>query len=540
MRNRILLLFTLLTLLLTGCVEPLSEGSGATGTLTLEFGSGQFSVATKADTETPTTQNGDRFTSLLVVITNKTGNVVDSYSESFDSMQEKRVVSFEHLPVGNYHAYAYANTGHKAWLEDGSTIDVNHFDPEQLLKALTGESDTPQAPGASTGMLLTGHKSFSVGVQQNTGRVELQRPVARFNVWVYNHTGFPITLDALSFSDFNADQGYLLQHLDASGLPAIPANTNHRPLPPYDLSNGSVPAASGVSEPGERRVYQQLLYENKGTDAYRMYASVTLHTDHGNVQKDLVTDGVELVPFSRIHDMQADDTVNVLLVCPNTTDGAFYGWNTLDYNPALHKVTAYPAALSYEAFYQQYASDVLRLVESAYYTLTLKRTQNGYRLLKKDSEESIFGGIDGIPSEVSVVEANLPTNTTYPISSEFGGHLVHFTYQNPNDNNKDYIVYAFTDKKKNYTLATQQKTANNMKMGDHMFALYEINPEGSRLKLIDNETHQVTPLTYMARNWNLDVVLNIYYGVDDVEINFRVENKYWSGSDQSTSEYTFR
>ena len=67
-----------------------------------------------------------------------------------------------------------------------------------------------------------------------------------------------------------------------------------------------------------------------------------------------------------------------------------------------------------------------------------------------------------------------------------------------------------------------------------------MNPEGSQLKLIDNATHQVTPLTYMVRNWDLNVVLNVYYGVDDIDINFRVDNYYWSGDGQSTSGYTFR
>ena len=530
MRTRILSIFTLLALLLTGCVEPLSEEDKATGTLTLEIASGGFDVATKA--YTPTLQNGDRFTNLLVLVINKAGVVVNSRSLTFTEAQEKQVLSFEHLPIGNYYVYAYANIDHTSWQAEGTVIDAAHFDPAQQLKKLTGNHDTPPAP-TTTGMLLTGHNAVSVGVQQNKGRVELQRPVARFNVWVYNHTGYPITLDTLYFSDFNADQGYLLGRLKADGQPDIPEGTTYRPLPPYDGRHPStVPAASGA-EPGEMRVYQQLLYENQGADAYRMYASVSMN----GMTKKLVTNGVELMPFTRIHDMQPGDTVNVLLVCPNTNDGAFYGWDTRDV-PAAHKIIGYPAALSYEAFYQQYAEDVLANPLSLYFRMTLKKTETGYRFFQEDTEINVFDRALELP-EVSIREANVETlDSSYPISSEFAGHLVHFTVTG--SDNKEYIVFAKTSRRTNYQLAKEKSSNNLLKKGDHMFALYEVNPEGSQLKLIDNETHQVTPLTYMVRNWDLNVVLNVYYGVDDIDINFRVDNYYWSGDGQSTSGYTFR
>ena len=524
----------LLPLLLTGCVEPLSDSPEATGTLILEIGSGSFTPATKAETA----QDGYRFNNLLVLVINKAGAVVGDKALTFSDARIQEVIQFDHLPIGNYNVYAYANYNHTDWQAAGSTIDATHFNPDQLLKTLTGTTN-PQAP-TSTGMLLTGHKTFSVGVQQNTGRVELQRPVARFNVWVYNHTGYPVKLESLSFSNFNADRGYLLEHLDANGLPVVPTGTTYRSLPAY-TGPVTIPAAAGASQPGEQKVYSQLLYESRGTDAYKMFARVTLQGESGNVTKDLVANGVELVSSDRILAMQTGDTMNVMLVNPNTNNGAFFGYNSNnnDPNTALHKLAVTVAPLSYQAFYEQYAEDILSSLVMSQYILTLKKTATGYRLLLKDTPYNLFNFQNvQLTDEVSVVAADVTTlDTSFPISSEFAGHLVHFEYKK---GNATYAIYETSNSnRQNYGLYGNTASSANLAKGNRMWALYEVHPVGTQLKLIDNETHQVTPLTYIARNWDLNVVLNVYYGVKDVDLTFEVDNSHWSENHSSTSHHLF-
>lgn len=61
---------------------------------------------------------------------------------------------------------------------------------------------------------------------------------------------------------------------------------------------------------------------------------------------------------------------------------------------------------------------------------------------------------------------------------------------------------------------------------------------GALLRFIDSETSQVTPVSYIRRNQDLTVVLNIYHGVISVAFDVQVYSDTWSGNGEE-SEHTF-
>ena len=59
--------------------------------------------------------------------------------------------------------------------------------------------------------------------------------------------------------------------------------------------------------------------------------------------------------------------------------------------------------------------------------------------------------------------------------------------------------------------------------------------EGTPLRKIDNDTHQVTPITFMRRNQQIEIVLNIYYNAMEGQVSFEVTP--WSPA--TDSKHTF-
>ena len=55
--------------------------------------------------------------------------------------------------------------------------------------------------------------------------------------------------------------------------------------------------------------------------------------------------------------------------------------------------------------------------------------------------------------------------------------------------------------------------------------------EGTPLRKIDNDTHQVTPITFMRRNQQIEIVLNIYYNAMQGQLEFVVTP--WTSADDS-------
>lgn len=514
----------LLTALLTACTATQPEPQALQGSGTLKLHLAQGLPGTRAD-ETP--ENGYAFRNVLVIIANDAQKVIGKAYKEYAANVTEDVLSFQDLKVGSYQVVAYANIDHVAWqgaetiaqVEALLTADKDggdDIDPDRELKTLTGSSvpEDPAQLATPVPMLMTGHKRLFVGVNENVGTVELLRPVTRLNVYLHNHTAYEVTLDQLGFTDFNASKTYLLDHR-AGGYPQIPADNVYRPLPAYDGTHPVTVEAAipGDSESGKALVYSQLLYENKYDREYRMFASLTLDFVDGDnvhtpISLDLSQEGVRRVTYSEIAEMEPGESKTVLLVNPNTKTGYFYGY-------AGTSLVYMGANYNFQETFQAKAEEILDNKQiRSYYCFTLSREADGRYQLKVGSK-SIFGN-----EPFSLVEGQVPSYADYPVSNEFAGYLLRFR----NSAGK-YLV------NNNKSVGT---TSSNTDRGNCLWAVYEANPQGSALRLIDNETAQVTPLTCMLRNQELNVVMNIYYGEMERAFDFELDNAWWTTGHELT------
>ena len=58
------------------------------------------------------------------------------------------------------------------------------------------------------------------------------------------------------------------------------------------------------------------------------------------------------------------------------------------------------------------------------------------------------------------------------------------------------------------------------------------------MKRILKENNKEVPLTYMARNEEINVIINVYYSDKQGELNFVVDNSTWGTATEST--HTFK
>lgn len=239
-------------------------------------------LETKAD---PSAAEGELFNNLLIVITDAdlkplTGVNPVQYWEG--TAADTKSLEFRNIPAGTYEVFAFANiSADDIWGSGLNLAQIKTSDISSLLdgdgklnvdKTFTVLSDgaAPAAPGVS-GMLLTGRQTVTIDADHNSGTVTLMRPVARLKVLLRNYSGLSITLDALSFTGFNAPTSYLVDHRSATGIPGVPA-----------LTYGALPAFGTAqtlsAETIEKEVYSTLLYESavSGKDQYKMFAQVTI------------------------------------------------------------------------------------------------------------------------------------------------------------------------------------------------------------------------------------------------------------------------
>jgi len=500
------------------CTRPLEEGqpSEERGNLTLRLSPGLLS------TKAGSLATGDTFRNVLVIMANDANRVVQRIYKELDSGVASDVVSFQDLKVGTYQVYAYANIDHTAWQNDPFIADEEKMlaqnqdgggllNVDRELKTFYG-TETPPTPDES--MLLTGHKVLSVGSYENIGEIELLRPVSRFNVYVHNHTDYVVTLKSLDFSDFNPSRGYLLSHWDDSGEPLFPAGTEYRSLPSYDSEHPLVLSASS----GRTLAYSHYLWEGSAPEDYRMFARIKIDFGNGSfTEKGLSQNWVYPLHYADVYNMAVGETKEVMLLNPNTNNGAFYGHNGSQVQKTLAQ---YSTNAQYEAAARAILSDNLKR-ES--YILTLTRTADGVKIHRGNWNVCYGNGKD-----FAYLEQGTPTAGTYPISAFTAEDL--FQFRTDAWNHWDFIWNNGTAP--GYHNAESREKAQE---GNYMWALYEV--KGSNLRLIDNSTAQVTPLRQMLRNQELNVVLNVYYQQEARAVSFEIDNTYWTEGHTESHTY---
>jgi hypothetical protein len=72
-----------------------------------------------------------------------------------------------------------------------------------------------------------------------------------------------------------------------------------------------------------------------------------------------------------------------------------------------------------------------------------------------------------------------------------------------------------------------------------LFGYYKPDDSRSPLKRILKENNKEVPLTYMARNEDINIVINVFYADQEGSITFLVDNSTWDDEHSTTSDHTF-
>ena len=576
----ILLLFCALTV--WSCQEvivPGSEGSGS-GSIELRLNSGNaISLQTKATD----LEEGLEFNNVLAVLVNNSGNVVDKQYVAEASAVTQDVIHFNNLLPGNYQVYAYANIYATTWQKTGSeTIESQEktltagtpFSSfvNRELAALTG-TDVPSDP--STSMLLTGHKEILVGLARVTDTLDLLRPVVRFKVTVRNHTDFPVTVDDLRFSSFNPDKAYLLDHFDASGVPSVPASVTYRDMPTFDTSAGD---DNSVAANAEEVIYQRLMYENAYPGNYKIYTTLSLDRSSASmstIQLSLGNHPFGLIDYATLNAMEKGDNASVLLINPRKTTRSgrlYYGigdtgiaWESCGYSSYSQFLVRASAIYNQEAVhiydgfnYNGYgnANGISGLAgwtgnsrDSVFkgntFDYTGARSRYFLSLTRHDSYFSIDRLSTNAPAQRSIpkvrLAAGVKDNSRFPDDLPVS-YMVQFVNDDTGDAN--YGKYLKSDclwnanSEANATPCKVSWEDDGSSRHDHQFILFGTYQSGGPMKRILKENKKEVPLTYMARNEEINVIINVYYSDKSGELDFVVDNSTWKTA--TTSTHTFK
>lgn len=553
-------------------VDPVDAALGS-GSIELRLNSEK---AITFQTKATDLEEGLKFNNVLVVLVNNGGNVVAKEYKDEVSPVTDDVISFGSLLPGTYHVYAYANIDATAWQsgsissqEQGLAIGASFSSfVDRELATLTG-TDVPSDP--STSMLLTGHKEIPVGLTRVSETLNLLRPVVRFKVTVRNHTQFPVSVNDLRFGRFNPDKSYLLDHFDESGVPSVPADVSYRAMPSFDTSVGD---DNSVAPEAEEVIYQRLMYENAYSGVYKIFATLELDRTSESLANLVLRLGDRPfgpIDYETLSSMDEGEQVDVLVTNPQTSarsgrilcnissdnnmvwESAGYANYNLFYSRALaiwnedsdydySTYYSYTNANGYSGWDGLNASDGS---QATHFNYTGARSRYFHTLTKSNGTYSITG--------LALQKNN--SNNNGQCLTDFSGFEIekgvsyyNKAWKNPEDmtnylvrfkkNTNQYIqcdaIWSETkpDKKTNLKLF-----ADNQANGDRQFALFGKYMSGGKMKRILKENNKEVPLTYMARNEEINVVLNVYYSDQTGELDFVVDNSTWSTA--TTSTHTF-
>ena len=505
MRNSFLIaiLMAAAVLLMAGCrrVEP---SDGQVGDLVLQFSAG--AAATKADS--PVLEHGDAFKNLLVIVTGMDNKPVAGKwaYRTYDSAMENDEFTFTDIPLGSYRVYAFANIDHTAWRHGIDVPDpVNDAKVEAAVKSLcvggvitngldvdrtlslpegTPAPVVPVYPTEGTGMFLTGQQEVVVGVKRNLGEVKLLRPVVRLKVVVRNHSGANINVQSLSFSPFNPARTYLLGR-ETNGIPSVPSAMTYDQLV-MDFNNDEVQSDGEVEK-------ETLLFENVSNLDYQIMAVIK----RGEDTEEIGTGSYRFKFILEWDNHNGGTTGKFLTVTqtdePENIDNS--GSNTTPRWIAFFKDGAEQESI-------RIPFNTVSSTKPRKYSVTID--------LSKDDRLDLF------------------TSTGFYIRESYNG----FKFWGRNVNNlvvPDQFYQLKDPGKDGYDNPTKQGSL-----------ILNWKPGGAPLTRVDPETRQVTPITFMRRNQDMTVVLNVYYEVATGIFNgLEVDNADW-GDDSHNSNHIFR
>lgn len=588
---RFILVLTLFLSAALACRKEQGPEDGTAGECSAVFRlSSRDAISLQTKTDADDLLDGLRFTNVLVILVDHSNNVVGNVYKEYpydpaasgnDPSQEEvtgssltdDVIHFEHLNPGNYTAYAYANIDAEAWQKSGEVIsgqekvttsgDFSSF-LERELKA-----DNPVTPTAAgeTAMLLTGQAEVLVGLSVETHTIYLKRPVVRLRVYINNTTPYPVRLDDLQFSEFNADRAYIIGRSDENGVPSVPSGVTYGPLPAYPTASPVTAPQSGA--PGyleEYPVYETLLYENACPDPYKVFATLTLDPTGLKEQQMSLQTKFDLVTYATLSAMDDGDDMLVLVMNPqiNVRSGRLFthisadnymAWESAgytNYNDYFNRAKAiydeessydYSSRYSYSkangySGWSGLTADAAK--QDATFSYSGVKSTYFHRISKSGGLFTIEGlalqpnNANGVCSGTSItgitVENGAVVNDKNP--ADFAGKLVRFKIGSNSYVQADARWDSNPQKESNLKLPS-----NNATRQDAQFALFGYR-FGAPLKRILKESHKEVPLTYMTRNEEIKLVLNVFYADQEATLNFDVDNSTWATP--SESSHTFK
>ena len=585
-----LLIAILLCALSCGREERFGAGpDSGFGAIELRLDSGG-AIRVETKTLADSLKDGFFFNNVLVVLTDNDCKVVGSVYKAYpyvpgvsdlqDAVAEtsvmEDVIHFEHLLPGNYQVYAYANIDETDWQDSAISAneklvspgdDFTPFLERELLSLNSSDTSVPGNP--STKMLLTGQKTIPVGLSVATETVDLLRPVVRVKVTVKNNTPFPVKVDTLFFSGFNPDKAYLLDHRGSSGVPVVPDGVTYRELPAYPILSAS---PTTVRANSDSLVYKTLVYENAATLPYEICAVFSMDRSSESLTPLSVSLGkvgsFGPVTYSYLNSMPVGNYVDVLVINPRITTRAgrlYYGigangtaWESCGYEHYDGFLTRARAIYNEEAYtYTEFGGngvwtntygqagwtgnnsdnpkydnffDYRNGVGASRFRRITKNGANNYSIDSLSTNIGTETSIDG----VNIVQGVYPTAGRFPDDLD-GSLLVRFTKNNKNL--KSDFVYNNNNANQAKFTKLVWDTQNNH---DHQFILFgKPDDSGAPLKRILKENSKEVPLTYMSRNEDINIVINVFYADQEGSINFLVDNTTWDDEHSTTSDHTF-
>lgn len=278
--KKYIFLFAAFLLLLCSCTGRNDEDLQEFGRLSINVRLSSLSSQSKAPIDNYLVE-GDGMEDVTIILVNSKNVVtfIESIYNLVGNEQESKLVTIESndLKLGQYSLYAFGNLKNTTFTEVSSIInslkqgDILSADfNDMLFQALDG-TNTPVFNNEHP-MLLSAIKLVNITMQNNSTTIDLVRPVVKFEVRLYNNSMQNMTVNNLSFSNFNASIGYVLSH---NGN--VPASVNYRNLPAYDTAN---PIVVGAGK--NATIYETALFENRAP-SYLMNMSLQVSEDEVGV-----------------------------------------------------------------------------------------------------------------------------------------------------------------------------------------------------------------------------------------------------------------
>ncbi len=560
--------------------EQPGNPAGVTRDLVLRFSTGE--AETKSTVSTiDQAKDGNAFTDLVVVVSRDERVIAAQYVNDFSDASgiakytsslspaqyvKDAVVSFSGLELGEYHIGAYANIclsasetgcnnpllqdetgdgvfsytsgGNTYTWPDGSTTladfltELRGKDYVSYKQLKTFDSSQPNL-GSTYPMLLSRHAFVTVRVVDDSDFSEaeilrLLRPVSRIRVKANNHSDYDVKVTRLWFSDFNAKAAFLMPYLSAIGQPTVPSVSSlYRPLPETINPNDNSTWVNVAANTEDVTVYSDKIIYESDADMYKMYASfqTTISGDTHSAQLGLP----KIFTKSEIEAMGIGDTKNVMLVNPSKNGGMGKAFGVLANGNITYTKTG--GTTTTEEMLN-IVSGILTGGSDAPYRLTLTRMSdiNGhkqYSLTNSNGKHIVSRDGWGFTLQSGYNNGNVPTSVYTDLPD---GTLLKFA-----DTSAGQTKHYFNN---NGSISSNDKNSNKHQ---YVWLLLDAdNRDGSSLKFIDEKTSKVTPVTFIKRNQDITIILNIYYKAGKHEFSFEVDNSYWGDSDGHTSSHDYK